>query len=598
MHRRTAVLAVLGGLFFFGLFAGAQEASTTEADLAALVQRIADLRVELAAMEERILEQGSEDLLGDELLNLEYEERLVELGQQLLVIESRFLAGEKEALLNAARNEPSSPESLRAMLELLRIEEMIALAKGELAAGWQESGLVQQKLTLELKKGILEDIEEDLLESAQNEPPVACFDPAQSADPAEGIVFVDCSDDPDGEIVAYRWDLGDGTTSDEPNPQHNYAEPGAYAVTLQVIDDKGATAVTTRIVEILPLPPVACFDAPEEVWAGEVIEFLDCSFDPDGEIVGWSWSLGDARSSEEQNPQQVFSEPGSYTIRLSVIDDQGLLDQTEQIMVVRAAVGSLEVVAAAELTAVRGDVPKDVLLVVDLSTSMGEFFENSTKLAVAQELMRGVVQDLPGQAEVGLRTFQGCERSELVTPIQPLDRDLMISAIDAFRIGRLTPLAYTLEQLRDDFAEREGPHLIVMVTDGMETCGGDPVAVAKQLVEEGYDLRVHVVGYDIDDAEDQGARQQLEAIAAATGGEYFDVRSRDELGLALGAAVPLTYRIADGSGELVAEGFVGDPPQELPAGRYTIRVSTEPELVLEDVVVGPNERVTVTVSRE
>lgn len=91
-------------------------------------------------------------------------------------MEDTFLAGEKASLLEQALSEPSTPESRGAVLELLRIEESIALAKGEIAAAWQESGLIQQKLTLELKRAL-----SDLASAAPTDlvpaaPPEACID--------------------------------------------------------------------------------------------------------------------------------------------------------------------------------------------------------------------------------------------------------------------------------------------------------------------------------------------------------------------------------------------------------------------------------------
>jgi PKD repeat protein len=61
--------------------------------------------------------------------------------------------------------------------------------------------------------------------------------------------------DPDGTIVSYLWDFGDGNTSNEPNPVHSYSEPGNYTVTLTVIDDKGASNSTSVLVEVKPAVP-------------------------------------------------------------------------------------------------------------------------------------------------------------------------------------------------------------------------------------------------------------------------------------------------------------------------------------------------------
>lgn len=197
----------------------AQTGDGTESELLSLIHEIAAARNELAEMEERVLTEGSDDLLEDELLNYAFEQRIQDLGEKLLDIEGRFLADEKAGLLEEALSVPSTNERQLAALRLLRIEEMIALAKGEIAAAWQESGLIQQKLTLELKR----DIEEAL----SNMPPEAFFEqePVASNTP---IQLIDQSNDPDGEIVKWRWDFNDGTTADVPNPTHVFDEPGPH----------------------------------------------------------------------------------------------------------------------------------------------------------------------------------------------------------------------------------------------------------------------------------------------------------------------------------------------------------------------------------
>ncbi|MDD3492255.1 MAG: PKD domain-containing protein [Candidatus Thermoplasmatota archaeon] len=61
----------------------------------------------------------------------------------------------------------------------------------------------------------------------------------------EEITFTDASDDPDGEVVNWTWDFGDGTISTDQNPHHTYATEGRYNVTLTVTDDKGSSDTTT-----------------------------------------------------------------------------------------------------------------------------------------------------------------------------------------------------------------------------------------------------------------------------------------------------------------------------------------------------------------
>jgi microbial collagenase len=64
------------------------------------------------------------------------------------------------------------------------------------------------------------------------------------------VTFTDQSKDSDGQVVAVRWDFGDGATSTERNPTHLYAAPGKFVVALTATDDNGATAEKTGKVEV------------------------------------------------------------------------------------------------------------------------------------------------------------------------------------------------------------------------------------------------------------------------------------------------------------------------------------------------------------
>ncbi len=90
---------------------------------------------------------------------------------------------------------------------------------------------------------------------AGNRGPVAAFgwDPEYPR-PDESVSFTDHSTDPDGSIVAWAWDFGDGGTSTDQHPFHAFEAHGAYVVTLRVTDDEGADASVIRVVEVRDLP--------------------------------------------------------------------------------------------------------------------------------------------------------------------------------------------------------------------------------------------------------------------------------------------------------------------------------------------------------
>jgi PKD repeat protein len=86
-------------------------------------------------------------------------------------------------------------------------------------------------------------------------PPVADFEWEPSFDVARQIDFIDFSEDPDGDVVAWHWDFGDGATSTDAEPSHEYAAAGSYDVTLTVTDSTGASASATRTVDVADAPP-------------------------------------------------------------------------------------------------------------------------------------------------------------------------------------------------------------------------------------------------------------------------------------------------------------------------------------------------------
>lgn len=135
------------------------------------------------------------------------------------------------------------------------------------------------------------------------------------------------STDPDGAVVAYEWDFGDGSDgATQQTVTHTFDEGGTYRVTLTVTDDEGATGSVSVEHEVLAnQPPVAVISDPE-------CDLLECSFDgsqssdPDSgdSIVSHEWDFGDGSDgSANAKPTHVFDEPGAYTVMLTVTDEDG-----------------------------------------------------------------------------------------------------------------------------------------------------------------------------------------------------------------------------------------------------------------------------------
>ena len=158
-----------------------------------------------------------------------------------------------------------------------------------------------------------------------NAPPVANFTytPAQPTI-LDTIQFTDQSTDADGFITAWAWNFGDGNTSTQQNPTHKYSAKGTYTVSLMVTDNNGATNTTVRTITVVNAPPVANFTyTPAQPTILDTIQFNDASTDPDGSITSWLWDFGDNYTSTEKNPSHKYNTPGTYTVKLTVTDNDG-----------------------------------------------------------------------------------------------------------------------------------------------------------------------------------------------------------------------------------------------------------------------------------
>jgi len=164
----------------------------------------------------------------------------------------------------------------------------------------------------------------------ENSAPMANFtaDPQEGTAPLTVIFDASGSYDPDGKIVEYRWDLGDGSYDFGMRTSHTYYSAGVYMVKLTVVDDQGAKAYTEQLVRVnfaKNARPVARFSAtPVEGKAPLTVHFdASASYDPDGRIVKFHWDFGDRTRGVGTPICHTFHSAGVYTVSLVVVDDKG-----------------------------------------------------------------------------------------------------------------------------------------------------------------------------------------------------------------------------------------------------------------------------------
>ncbi len=159
-----------------------------------------------------------------------------------------------------------------------------------------------------------------------NEPPVANAGPDQLVTASEVAFDGSGSTDLDDKVALYQWDFGDGQTGDGPTPSHVYAKPGTYDVKLTVTDASGTvrSSASDMMEVIVNARPIA--DAgPDLIGApGETLTFQGSrSLDPDGSIAEYQWDFRDGATATGQVVRHAFAEPGTYLVRMTVIDNTG-----------------------------------------------------------------------------------------------------------------------------------------------------------------------------------------------------------------------------------------------------------------------------------
>jgi Ca-activated chloride channel homolog len=182
----------------------------------------------------------------------------------------------------------------------------------------------------------------------------------------------------------------------------------------------------------------------------------------------------------------------------------------------------------------------NVEIVLDSSGSMAGKVDRQAKMDVAKKAITDFTSSLPKQANISLTVYghkgsneekdkaASCSQIDTVYNNQTYNASKFSEALNAFQPTGWTPLAKALEKSMQNFANSPGDkntNIIYVVSDGIETCDGNPVAVAEKMKASNIQPIVNIIGFDVDDA----AQQQLKEIAAATNGKYIEASNADEL---------------------------------------------------------------------
>ena len=136
--------------------------------------------------------------------------------------------------------------------------------------------------------------------------------------------------DPDGSIVSYEWNFGDGVTDSGVAPSHTFPADNTYNVSLTVTDDDDATDTDSQGVTVSSAnePPVASFTY---VCTDLACDFdASASYDPDGTIVSYEWDFGDTNSGSGATPSYEYASAGTYEVTLTVTDNDAATGTDQQ----------------------------------------------------------------------------------------------------------------------------------------------------------------------------------------------------------------------------------------------------------------------------
>ncbi|MFA5296470.1 MAG: DUF3344 domain-containing protein [Methanoregulaceae archaeon] len=189
--------------------------------------------------------------------------------------------------------------------------------------------------------------------------PVADF----SADPTSGtapltVTFTDASTN---TPASWSWTFGDGATSDQQNPVHEYTATGTYTVTLTATNSAGSDDETKTdsitVTEALPPAPGADFSAdPTSGMVPLTVTFTDASTNTPTE---WAWLFGDGATSDQQHPSHDYTVAGTYTVTLTATNAGGSGSETKTGYITVEALPAAPV-AAFTATPTTGNFPLDV----------------------------------------------------------------------------------------------------------------------------------------------------------------------------------------------------------------------------------------------
>ncbi|OAT84727.1 hypothetical protein A6P54_20890 [Bacillus sp. MKU004] len=182
----------------------------------------------------------------------------------------------------------------------------------------------------------------------------------------------------------------------------------------------------------------------------------------------------------------------------------------------------------------------NVEVILDSSGSMGAMVDGRSQMEAAKEAINEFVSTLPEEANISLRVYghkgtgkdsdkaKSCSSIEQVYGFKGFNSEEFQAALNNFEPSGWTPIADSLKESFESFKQfdnNSNTNLIYLVSDGIETCDGDPVKVAKEFSDSNVSPIINVIGFNVD-AE---AQSQLKQVAESSEGIYTTVANKEQL---------------------------------------------------------------------
>jgi Ca-activated chloride channel family protein len=199
-------------------------------------------------------------------------------------------------------------------------------------------------------------------------------------------------------------------------------------------------------------------------------------------------------------------------------------------MLKRLTIAGLVAASFTQATAQEMPYP-DTIIILDVSNSMWGQIDGVAKILIARNVVGDLVTDLQEDIDFGLvayghRAKADCSDIETIVPVGELVPAGFKRAVNSLTPQGRTPLTAAVRLAAEQLNYTTRSARIVLVSDGVESCDGNPAALAAELSENALDLTVHVIGFDVSGIEDQSG---LEALASLNHGLYLTPDTSIEL---------------------------------------------------------------------